>query len=352
VTDDRLVSRDSAAYQEFARLYLESRAMRSSQVDRWSGDLYATDSELWGAFNPKTGDIRLSEDRVLRHLTATAVTEAEKGRQAEALATVLHESVHAGMETNALAEPNAVLTEHSLGLMEGFAEVRAVADFDAFARRAGYPGLTLDQPQYPGAHAATESMLAQASGPSVSRKRLIDEALRGPGVMHFDQLAKGVVQNRLADVVPQKAEDQLSVRAALIETMKHNAWPALPHSSAKLGKDVGEEIRPRLNSKVDEIKQHYAARPSQPFPSDPPNPHAARIAVPAAAQAAEHHAQAAVGQQVRPELRFLSGQAPASQATRHIPSLGDGARGLPTTLAPTRIRAGSTRQGPHTSGRE
>jgi hypothetical protein len=119
----RLVPRDSAVYREFERLYHLARALRPTAVDRWNGDLYSTGTERWGAFNPKTGALKLSGEHVLRHLhgSGQATTPAD---QAQALATVLHEVTHAGMQTDAPGHPNAVRTTHSLGAMEGVAEVR------------------------------------------------------------------------------------------------------------------------------------------------------------------------------------------------------------------------------------
>jgi hypothetical protein len=277
---DRLVPPDSAVYHELARLHQLAHEARPTDVNRWSGDLYATYDGLWGGFDPKTGDVRLSADLVLRHLTgAPSDTEMERGRQAEALATVLHEATHTGMQTDAPRELNAVRSPHSKGVMEGVAELRTTTDFQAFTVAAGCPGLTLPGPQYPGAHAAVNNLITQASGPALSRQTLIDEMTRGPAVMHFDQLAEGVLQNRLGDVVPNRAEDRQAVRAALIPTMMHPQWPTLSSpSSTGAGHLVAEDIRPYLNSKVDEIRHHYQANPHQLFPADSPNQYAVRLA--------------------------------------------------------------------------
>lgn len=62
-TGDRLVSRDSPAYREFARLHRIARELRNCPVDRWNGDLYAIEPGQWGGFDPKTGGIRLADDR-------------------------------------------------------------------------------------------------------------------------------------------------------------------------------------------------------------------------------------------------------------------------------------------------
>ena len=249
---DRLVPRDSAVYQEFARLHRVARSMRPTSVDRWNGDLYATDTPRWGGFDPATGNIRLSDQRVLRHLTGS-LSKTEPDEQAQALASVLHELTHAGMETDALDQPNAVRSPHSLGAMEGVAELRALNDFVPFSVSAGYQGLQVPPPARAGAYAAMDSLVTQASGPAMGRYALIAETVRGPGAMHFDQLADGVLRNRLAEVVPARAEDRIAVRAALIRTMTHNHWPTLPDVTAETGRVVAEDIRrkPQLQSRRD-----------------------------------------------------------------------------------------------------
>ena len=353
---DKLVPPGSAVYQEFTRLYHLARSLRPTSVDRWNGELYSTNAEIWGRFDPKSGAIQLSENRVLRHLTGSTSQAAPRG-QAQALATILHESTHAGMETDAPAEPNAVRTTHSLGAMEGFAEVRTVNDFEAFSNSAGYPGLTLDRAAYPGAHAAMDSLITQASGPAKDRYAFIDEGARGPAVMHFDQLADGVVRNRLGEVVPGRGVDRVRVRAALIATMTHEHWPTLPDRSAETGQAVAEDIRRALNAKVDEIRRHYRANPTRPFPADSPNAEAARTAVrevPAATAEARNaggEERSAVGKE-RGEMRFLSGQAPAAQATRLVPALGDGSRGAGAVRVPGARRASAARPGPTHPGRQ
>ncbi|MEV6414444.1 hypothetical protein [Kribbella sp. NPDC051718] len=325
---DRLVPRDSAVYQEFSRLYRLARSLRPTSVDRWSGTLYATDSERWGAFSGKTGDIRLSADRTLRHLTgSTSLTDPAD--QSQALATVLHEATHAGMATDAPDEPNAVRSEHSLGLIEGFAEVRTLQDFAAFARRAGYPGLELPTPSYPGAYAATQNLLHQVSGPAKDRLAIIEEASHGPGVMHFDQLADGVVRNRLSDVVPFHQEHRRQVRAALIGAMAHRAWPLLKDSPTETGVTVAEEIRQKLNSKVEEIRRHYRGGGADVLPVSYPNP------------AGERRAGWERSGEAGAQMRFLEGQAPAAGAVRRGQPLGDGARGR---------GGGSGREGPGRGG--
>jgi hypothetical protein len=284
--------------------------------------------------------------------------------------------------------------------MEGFAELRALTDFEVFTVLAGYPGLQPGEPQYPGAYAAINSLVTQASGPAKDRYAFIAEATHGPAAMHFDQLADGVVMNRLADVVPEREEDRRAVRADLIKTMLHPQWPTLHKSSTAAGELAAEDIRRRLNAKVDEIRHHYHAHPTRPFPADFPAPEAARAGGPEVISApiqdrsrqpgelaqgngrgndplivvpdgrlpihaAQQDTPAAASGLTAPSnldngrssemrsvrstsenpgtgrtskastadgldvMRFLSGQAPAWEAVKQAPSLGDGSRGGP-----------------------
>jgi hypothetical protein len=398
-----LVPRDSAVYQEFARLHRLAQDLRPSGPDRWSGDLYATPGGSWGGYSPTTGDIRLSGPLVLRHLVDSTSSAQER---AEAIATVLHEATHAGMALDAPNEPNAVRTEHSIGAIEGFAELRTMSDFELYAAEAGYPELKLRKPQYPGAFAAMDSLADQASGPAKDRDAFIAEGTRGPGVMHFDQLADGVVRNRLAEVVPVHEGHRREVRSALIGAMLHRGWPVLKHMPAETGVTIAEEIRRSLNSKVDEIRRHYHARPHEVFPADSPNAQVGRERVLDRAKGAsgprrqaDGSGRAGVGRtgpgnaapgstgpgntgpgntapgggrsggggrgsepgkggaggvgweegrsgEEVPAIRFLDGQAGAAGAVQGRPVLGDGARGRGTGEGNGQGRGAGPRQGP------
>ncbi|MEU4607984.1 hypothetical protein AB0F43_33810 [Kribbella sp. NPDC023972] len=220
---------------------------------------------------------------------------------------------------DAPAEPNAVRTNHSLGLTEGVAELRAAQDFQIFAELAGYPRLVFSEPQYAGAFIATESLVTQTSGFRVDAQLLIDRLVQGPGVMHFDQLAEAVLQNRLAEVVPFRAEDRSAVRAVLIETMLHPQWATLIHRPAQSGRSVVNDIGQALNSKVDELRRHFRSTPRVPLPATPPNTRADRAPLPVN--------EAPDSKQLPAELRFLAGLAPAALAARRRPDLADGRRG-------------------------
>ncbi|TCO21195.1 hypothetical protein EV652_111102 [Kribbella steppae] len=326
---DRLIAPESAVYREFVRLYRIARTLRSTPVDRWNGELYATDTAVWGSVSPLTGAVRLSAQLVLPHLTGKT-SHHHPVEQAEALATVLHESTHAGMALKAPTEPNAVDSKHSLGLTEGVAEVRAIEDFQAFTWRAGYQDVVLPGPQYEGAFAATDRLLDQASGIFTSREDLTDELVAGPAATHFDRLAGGVVRNRLWDVVPHHPDHQRAVRAALIRPMLHDVWPQLPDQPTSIGERVALEIRMGLDAKVDEVRRYYRGGGWRPFEGEGFGQVAGRGRL----EAGSAEADVAGG------LRFLDAQAPADGAVALRPSLGLGARrtGPPSTPEPGRTR--------------
>jgi hypothetical protein len=56
----------SSVYKEFARLYRVVRDLRASSVDRWNGELHSRSYDVFGAFDPRTGSIRLSQQQTGR----------------------------------------------------------------------------------------------------------------------------------------------------------------------------------------------------------------------------------------------------------------------------------------------
>ncbi|GAB3835311.1 hypothetical protein [Kribbella italica] len=330
---DPIVSPESAVHREFARLYAVARRIARPSVDRWSGVLRAAytppgEQQRWGAFDPASGDISLSAELVLPYLTGPGSRVAGPA-QGQALATVLHEATHAGMETDAPDEPNAVRTAESLALIEAFAEYRAVQQFETFAAAAGYPEAYLTTPQYPGWYTAMDDLVRQVSGPVKDRAAFLNEAIQGPGALHFDQLADSVVKNRLTHDVPTTENDQRAARAALIPAMTHRLWPSLRSRPAESGLMVANEIRQHLDAEVDKIRHHYRSTSRTPYPADPPNPAAIQLRPADARTTQPEQAPSPSGV----AMRFLDAQAPASRATSFRPTLAQGARGAgsPTT---------------------
>lgn len=336
------VPEDSATYREFARLYDGARRLRPTGIDRWNGELYATSG--LGGFDQRTGAIGVHEPILREGLSQTP----DRRRQAHALTTVLHRATQAGMDLDAPHEPNAVRTNHSLGITEGVAAVRAADDFINFSELAGYEGLTFDGQQHTGAHAATTNLIAQATGPRVDRSELIDRLSEGPAALHFDRLAEGVVRNRLEEVAPAEGADRRALRAELIGAMLHPRWEELARRSPEAGRQVAEEIGRALNSKVDEIRQrapHTAQEPA----SD-------GVRQQAVEPTPVRESKAPVGGSKPSEVpvaRFLNDVAPAAGATGKRPSLGDGSRAAAArATAPVRGTPAPGLHPPGGSGRD
>ncbi|MET9269213.1 hypothetical protein [Kribbella sp. NPDC003557] len=318
---DQRVSPDSFYYREVERLYKIAHSLRPAAADRWNRELYATSLDTLGGLDPKTGTLRLSGHRVLQYLTGS-VMPGQADDQAEALATVLHEATHGGMQIKAPGEPNAVWTEHSRGILEGFAEVRTFADFELFAKRAGYGGLTLGDPRYPGAFAATRDLMSHVTGPAYPESALINDACRGPGLMHFDQFAHAVVVNQLHELTHRDQPTQQAARAELIGSMLHTHWPTLPSTSAATGELVAREIRSNLDAKVDGLRRHYRLSVPHRMGDDPPGVSTDRRRL----------SSAGARQDTLDGLRFLASQPSPTGATSQRPQLGQGARSFASDL--------------------
>jgi hypothetical protein len=145
--------------------------------------------------------------------------------------------------------------------------------------------------------------------------------------MHFDQLAAGVVRNRLWDVVPHHGDHQRAVRGALIRPMLHEVWPVLHEEPASIGVRVADEIRMGLDAKVDEIRWHYRRSPRVPFEGGFPEQVAVRE--PRVRSLVEHADPARA--ELAANLRLLGGQSSAGFATRSRPVLVAGVRTRPST---------------------
>jgi hypothetical protein len=182
----------SALYQEFARLHRIAQEMHPGTMDRWNGELYARTDDKWGGLAPD-GSMRLNQDLVLEHLTGGALGD-DPARQAQALATVLHESKHTRVPIDAEDEPNAVRRPETMGLDEALTELSTMEDFEEFVQRAGYDGLPQPEPEYEGAVHAGNELLNRATTSKAARSKLLRSALDEPVVMRWDAIADHIVR--------------------------------------------------------------------------------------------------------------------------------------------------------------
>jgi hypothetical protein len=361
----------SPVYQEVARLYQIAKQLRPSGLDRWNGELYARFDDKWGGLG-RDGTLRLNQDLVLRHLTGGQLNN-DPEMQGQALATVLHESYHARVEFDAATEPNAVRQPQSIGLDEGLTELAAARDFSAFTRQAGYQDVPQPAPEYAGAVHAASELLDRASKDPADRGQLLRTALDAPVVMRWDKVADNIVRNDLP-VVPPDPQHQQAARAHLVNQMAVPEWHGV-QNRPNAGPMVAADTKAALDRARGQIEQHYRDNPGSPYPARTPNPAVnqqagtsneqtraitprqqadlATLPAPDAATRVSIPAAAAPSQQnLPPELRVLSGQAPAAHATRHAPSLGDGSRGSGKPQAPSVSRTPGTRSSPGDHGRD
>jgi hypothetical protein len=98
------VDPSSDTYKEFARLYQIAQELHPGGENGWNGELYARTDAKWGGL-ANDGSVRLNQRLVLDHLTGGAPS-ADPQAQAQALATVLHESKHTRSPIDAPNEPN------------------------------------------------------------------------------------------------------------------------------------------------------------------------------------------------------------------------------------------------------
>jgi hypothetical protein len=148
-----------------------------------------------------------------------------------------------------------------------------------------------------------------------------------------------------------------------------------PHAGPIVAADTNAEV----DRAVGELRAHYQQSPDEPYPAKAPNPMAAitaeedtrgsqqraisrsdrsesvdltKLPPPSAAtrvDAPSTQSTAASGSRQLPrELGFLNDQAPAAQATRHGPALGDGARGAGAPHTPSISRSPTSRTPPST----
>lgn len=267
---------ESPVYQEVARLYGIAQEMRPGGQDLWNGELYARNDDKWGGLT-RDGTFRLNETLVLDQLTGGAGTDRPE-LQGQAVATVLHESLHARVVVDAPNEPNAVRAGQSIALDEGLTELAAMEDYAGFAQRAGYEDAQKPDPEYAGAVHAAGELLDRASSSDTDRAELLDKALDQPVVMRWDTVADNIVRNELADTVPPDAEHQQAARAHLVNQMAVGEWNGVQNRQNG-GPLVADLTNESVDRAVTQLRDHYQTTPNDPYPAKTPNP-AAEVATP------------------------------------------------------------------------
>ncbi|QNE17575.1 hypothetical protein F1D05_06215 [Kribbella qitaiheensis] len=265
---------ESPVYQEFARLYRIAQEMHPGGLDRWNGELYSRTDDKYGGLT-RDGTFRLNQTLVLDQLTGGEGT-GDPVRQGQALATVLHESLHARVEMDAKLEPNALRRPQSIGLDEGLTELATMEDYEQFAQLAGYEDTQTPDPEYPGAVHAAGELLDRASTSGAERADLLSAAIDQPVMMRWDTIAGSIVQNELADTVPPDADHQQAARAHLVNQMAVDEW-AVVHDLDGLGPATAELTNEAVDNGVAQLREHYQNTPDEPYPARTPNP-AAEVA--------------------------------------------------------------------------
>jgi hypothetical protein len=194
--------------------------MRPGGQDLWNGELYARSDDKWGSLG-RNGTLRLNETLVLRHLTGGELSD-DPSLQAQALATVLHESRHARAAVDAPAESNALRQPQSIGLDEGLIELSSIEDFAAFAQQAGYEGVPQPKPEYKGAVDASAALLERAASSDAERSDLLSTAVDQPVVMRWDVVADSIVRNGTSSPTSCRRTRTINRPPALISSPR---WP-------------------------------------------------------------------------------------------------------------------------------
>ena len=147
-------------------VYQIAQELHPGGANGWNGELYARTDAKWGGL-ANDGSIRLNQRLVLDQLTG-GEPSADPQAQAQALATVLHESKHTRSPIDAENEPNAVRAGTSIALNEAFVEISTIDDFRDFADQAGYGGVPDPEPEYQGAVHAGNELLNRATNSATS----------------------------------------------------------------------------------------------------------------------------------------------------------------------------------------
>ena len=242
----RLVRRETPEYAEFARLHRLACTLVPGGSSGWNGELYTFDDGPWGGYDTESGRMLMSRTLVLDQLDAPA-----SPAQAEALATIYHESVHACADPTT-DHPNGVFTRATLVLDEALVERRTASDLAVFAHRAGYSGVSSGAVEYSAAVAAADHILEYAAG-YAGADDLNRDALDGPVPLQWDAIAGAVLDRHLPDVVPPWHE--ISARSTVITALTSAPWDDLHDRPVSAGTVLAGSALANVEEALDELRQ-------------------------------------------------------------------------------------------------
>lgn len=242
----RRVRRETPEYAEFARLHRLACTLVPGGSSGWNGELYTFDHGPWGGYDTESGRMLMSRTLVLDQLDAPATLA-----QAEALATIYHESIHACADP-ATDHPNGVFTRATLVLDEALVERRTASDLAVFAHRAGYPGVSSGAVEYSAAVAAADHILEYAAG-FEGADQLNRDALSGPIPLQWDAIAGAVLDTHLPDVVPPWQDT--SARSSVITAMTGSPWDDLHERPVSAGTVLAGSVLGRVEDALAEIRR-------------------------------------------------------------------------------------------------
>ena len=242
----RRVRRETPEYAEFARLHRLACTLVPGGSSGWNGELYTFDHGPWGGYDTESGRMLMSRTLVLDQLDAPATLA-----QAQALATIYHESIHACADPTT-DHPNGVFTRATLVLDEALVERRTVGDVGLFAHRAGYRGIGAASVEYSAAVAAADHILEYAAGPD-GADALNRDALGGPVPLQWDAIAGAVLDTHLPNVVPPWQE--ISARSSIITAMTESPWDDLHERPVSAGTVLAGSVLARVDDALRELRR-------------------------------------------------------------------------------------------------
>lgn len=242
----RRVRRETPEYAEFARLHRLACTLVPGGRSGWNGELYTFDHGPWGGYDTDTGRMLMSRPLVLDQLNAPP-----SPGQAEALATIYHETIHACADP-ATDHPNGVYTRATLVLDEALVERRTANDLPVFAHRAGYRDVSSGAVEYSAAVAAADYVLEYAAGRG-GADDLDRGALAGPVPLQWDAIAGAVLDRHLPGVVPPWRET--SARWKVITALTDGPWEDLHERPVSAGAVLAGSVLHKVEEALAELRR-------------------------------------------------------------------------------------------------